>query len=86
MNAPKFIVLWPGNGIFGGFERADVLACALAENRSLGEAKIGQLNEGGWSITYSPITQEEVRAIAFPKLNVPVHLDNPAASFQEAAA
>jgi hypothetical protein len=74
----KYMVLW-SNKTLGAFEREDVLCCALAENRSMGEAQVFKLTCTLPTI-YEPIPVEEVREIAFPKPDMR-HLENPAASF-----
>jgi hypothetical protein len=68
--APLYLVSWPC-GTVGGFVREDILLITIAENRSDG-APLGiwKLNNAGWSITYEPITVEELRAIAFPKPDI----------------
>jgi hypothetical protein len=61
----KYMVLWPDKRM-GGFEHEDVLMCAIAENRSMGEAQIFKLTCALPTI-YEPIDASEVREIAFPE-------------------
>lgn len=74
----QFLIEWR-TGIVGGFSDPQIAMIAIAENRSINPAqKVWKVSDGiQWYAT--PLTEAELRAIAFPQ-----KCDNAAASFAPA--